>query len=108
MAGNDNVLKFGLRHDPMRWVKEDNTLQGALVRTFVFEEPKEGDSKVIQDEIDIILSAQLEDGRLSNDPNHSYQFTSEALIKLAQMGCPADREEVAKAVKAGELAPQAL
>ncbi len=94
------AVEYGFRHDPMQWVAKDRSLQGALVRTLVLGEPKRGDRKLIGAEIDKILGKQLDDGRLSDDPNHSYQFTAEALSRLAELGCPADRAEVKKAVAA--------
>jgi len=92
--------QYGFRHDPMRFVESDRSLQGARVRTFVFAKPKRGDRKAIQAEIDKILAGQLADGRLDGHPKHGYQFTAGKLIRLAEMGCPAGRAEVKKAVAA--------
>jgi len=101
------VPTHGFRQDPMTWVEQDRTLQGAMVRTRVLGKPRRGDRKLMQAEIDKILAKQLDDGRLSDDPNHSYQFTAEALIRLAGMGCPAGRAEVKKAVAAVLAKPKA-
>ena len=94
----DQSFEYGFRHDPMKFVENDATLEGALARTFVFEKPKPDDQKLIQAEIDKILAAQLPDGKLSDDKDHALQFTAERLIRLAELGCPADRAEVQKAV----------
>ena len=93
-------LKYGFRYDPMKFVESDRSLQGALLRTLVLDSPKPGDGKLIQAEIDKILAEQLPDGRLSDDPKHSLQFTAGKLIRLAEMGCPNDRPEVKKALAA--------
>ena len=99
-AMTDLDFKYGFRYDPMAFVEKDRSLQGALVRTLVLAKPKRGDKKLIQAEIDKILSKQLDDGRLDDHPKHGYQFTSGKLIRLAEMGCPAGRTEVKKAVAA--------
>jgi beta-lactamase regulating signal transducer with metallopeptidase domain len=96
----DTEVEYGFRHDPIGWVESDRSVQGAMVRTFVFERPREGDGDLIEAEIGKTLGAQLPDGRLSDDADHSFQFTAEALIRLAEMGCAADRPEVGKAVAA--------
>ena len=38
------ILTHGFRHDPMQFLRSDHTLQGALVRTFVFSHPQPGDA----------------------------------------------------------------
>jgi len=91
-------FEYGFRHDPVRFVENDKSLQGAMVRTFVFEKPKPDDKKLIQAEIDKILAAQLPDGKLSDDKDHALQFTAQKLIRVAELGCPASRPEVQKAI----------
>ena len=100
--GADSMTEFtyGFRHDPMRWVSADESLQGARVRSQVLQTPKAGDTELVQAEIDKILAAQLPDGRLSDDEKHAMQFTAERLIRLAELGCPSDRAEVQKAIAA--------
>ena len=70
------------------------------MRAFVFGSAKLGDKEVVQAEIGQILAKQLPDGRLSDDKEHSFQFTAQALIRLAEMGGPAGRPEVQKAIAA--------
>ena len=93
-------LEYGFRYDPIKFVEEDQSLQGALVRTFISGKPKPDDKKLIQQEIDKILADQLADGRLSDHERHGMQFTAEKLIRVAEMGCPASRPEMQKAVAA--------
>jgi hypothetical protein len=99
-ADTMNKFKYGFRYDPMKWVSENKSLQGALVRSRGLQTPKAGDTELVQAEIDKILAAQLPDGLLSDDEKHAMQFTAERLIRLAELGCPSDRAEVQKAVAA--------
>ena len=89
----------GFRHDPMAWVKTDQSLQGALVRRHVFGRPAEGDEAILKEQIDEILAQQNEDGTLSDDPRHRYQFTAEALNRLAELGVDPERTDVQRAVQ---------
>jgi hypothetical protein len=98
MAVEPETLKYGFRHDPMGFVEDDETLQGALVRKHVFGEPNPGDEALLQAKIEEILAEQNEDGTLSDDPDHRYQFTCGALSELADLGVDPGREEVNRAV----------
>lgn len=44
--------KDGFRHDLMRWVETDNSFQGAVVRTQIFNRPRNGDSALIGEKLD--------------------------------------------------------
>ena len=98
-------LGFGFRHDPMLFVEKDRTLQGAMVRTLVFEKPKRGDKQILEKQIDGILAKQRADGLLSDDPRHRVQFTAGRLAELTRLGCPAGRAGVRRAVAALERQP---
>ena len=91
---------YGFRYDPMEFVNESDALQAALMRKSVFGSATAEDAGLIQAAIDTILDGQFPDGTLSDDPDHALQFTSQALGRLAEMGCPSDRPEVRKAVAA--------
>lgn len=93
-------FEHGFRYDPMEFLDQDESLQGALVRKLVFGRPNPGDEELIQGEIDGILAKQLPDGRLDDHPVHGLQFTAEKLSRVAQMGCDPGRPEIDKAVAA--------
>ncbi len=98
MAARSETFEYGFRYDPMEFVKNDETLQGALVRKHVFGRLNPGDEAMLQEKIDEILAEQNEDGTLSDDPDHRYQFTCGALSELADLGVDPGREEVKRTV----------
>jgi len=79
-------LQYGFRYDPMQFVEKDRTLQGALVRTFVFEKPKRDDKKVIEAAIQKELAAQKKRG----EPD---------ALALLRLGATPDRPDVKRAVE---------
>ena len=87
-ADTMNKFKYGFRYDPMKWVSENKSLQGALVRSRGLQTPKAGDTELVQAEIEKILAAQLPDGLLSDDKKHAMQFTAERLIRLSRNAHP--------------------
>ena len=93
------AFEYGFRHDPMEWVGTDESLQAALVRRHVFDRPNPNDAKVLQQRIGDVLSEQNEDGTLSDDERHRYQFTAGKLIELGRLGVDPEREEVKRAVE---------
>ena len=90
--------QYGFRHDPMEWVESSASLDAAIVRRQVFARPNPGDEALLQKRIDEILAAQNEDGTLSDDPQHRYQFTCDALNRLADLGVDPERDEVRRTV----------
>ncbi len=89
-------LTCGFRIDPMTFVENDDSLQGALVRTFVFEQPKDGDAAIIQAQVDEILAEQREDGSFGDTTKE----TGERILRLLQLGFPADSPEIERGVEA--------
>lgn len=96
MTASVAKLSHGFRHDPMTFVANDATRQGALVRTLIFQQPKEGDAALLQARIDEILSEQREDGSFG-DTAHD---TGEKLLHVLRIGCSHDRPEVQRAADA--------
>jgi hypothetical protein len=96
MAPVAQDLTHGFRHDPMQFLQNDRTLQGALVRTFVFQQPHEADSAIIRAEMDKILAEQREDGTFGD----TSKATGERLLRLLELGLPHDRPEVQRAAEA--------
>jgi hypothetical protein len=80
----------------MTFVENEPTLQGALVRTFVFQKPGEGDAAIIQEKIDEILAEQRDDGSFGDTSKE----TGERLLRLLQLGFPSDSPEVGRGVEA--------
>ena len=89
----DIELDHGFRYDPMKWAESADTLDGAWVRTMVLGQPKEGDGAIIQEECDRLVAQQTDDGHLG-------EGTVGALMRLLDLGCPPDRPEFQKALKA--------
>jgi hypothetical protein len=94
------MLQHGFRHDLMQFVESDRSLQGAMVRTLVFQQPQTGDKQILQKRIDEILAEQSDDGTLSDDEQHGIQFTAEKLIELAELGADPGRPEIKRAIEA--------
>jgi hypothetical protein len=89
-------LAFGLRHDRMKWVKDDKSLQGALVRTFVLKNPGAGDAQLLRAKVAEIAVKQREDGSFGD----TAKATGEALLELLRLGASRDEPVVGKAVEA--------
>ena len=96
MATSGVTFTHGFRRDPMTFVANDTSRQGALVRTLVFKEPKEGDAALIQARIDEILAEQRDDGSFGDTSKE----TGERLLRLLQRGFPSDSPEVERGVEA--------
>ena len=90
------VSRHGFRYDPMVFVEEDAGLQGSLVRTFVFHRPREGDSDLLNAEIEKVFAGQKPDGSL----RATSKETGSQLLSALQFGCPHDRPEVGRAADA--------
>lgn len=88
--------EFGFRYDPMEWVEEDKTLQGALVRTFVFQRAHAGDREAIQTKVEGILAKQGDDGSFGDTSKE----TGHELLTLLQLGVDTNRPEVKRAAEA--------
>ena len=94
--GQKMSFEHGFRYDPMNWVENDTTLQGALVRRDVLKQPKAGDEQIIQGEIAKALAEQKPDGSFGATSDD----TGGQLHRLLDMGIERDRPEVATAVEA--------
>jgi len=90
------TMAHGFRHDPIAFIANDDSPQGALVRTFVFAQPKESDAAVIQARIDELLAEQRDDGSFAD----TAKDTGAKLLHLLRLGCPHDRPEVQRAADA--------
>ena len=95
-ADEQKALRYGFRHDPMKWVRSDKSLQGALVRTLVFMQPGQGDGRIIDAEIRKILSGQKADGSFGEKSDE----TGGNLLRLLELGIARDRPEVKRAADA--------
>ena len=95
-AAMDAGIEYGFRHDPMGFVESDTTLQGALVRTFLFDCPRATDAELLQREIDDIFAEQKPDGSLGNTSKE----TGSQLLQALRHGCRHDRLEVRRAADA--------
>jgi len=87
MVGELAQFTYGFRHDPMQFVANDQSVQGALVRTCVLEEPQPGDRAILDKRIAELLAEQREDGSFSGDPNHNPRsLANSKLNELLQLG----------------------
>ena len=92
--------KCGLRYDPMKWLKNDTSVQAARARIFIFGRPAPGDRAVLEKEINSILATQQPDGSLARPgapPLWVMRDTAGKIIRLHQLGCRMDRPEVQRA-----------
>jgi hypothetical protein len=89
-------IRYGFRHDPMKWVDESGSLQAALVRKHVFGRARPGDEELFAERIGAILAKQRKDGSLGGRGHDSAQ----PLMELAELGAGPDRPEVRRAVEA--------
>jgi beta-lactamase regulating signal transducer with metallopeptidase domain len=96
MADGGEAFRYGFRVDPMEFVSKDRSLQGALVRSFVFQRPAEGDAGLIRQRIEEMLRDQRDDGTFGDTSKE----TGERLLRLLEMGFPPDRPEVGRGVEA--------
>ena len=81
-------IRYGFRYDPMEWVQNDESLDAAKVRTFVFKQPKAGDRDQLLQKAEELLAKKDEDGSIPGD----------ALIGAVSMGCSPDRPEIQQAL----------
>lgn len=86
-------IRYGFRHDPMKWAAESRSLQAAIVRAQVLGGPADGDREMLETEIDKILAQQKEDGGFEEDG-------CAGALRLIELGCPPDRPELRRAVDA--------
>jgi len=92
-------FRHGFRHDPMGFVETDRTLQGAMVRTFVFNRPQEGDRLILDNRIAEILAGQLPDGGFgSSGLGNELSTTNARLLELLELGASPDRRELKRTV----------
>jgi hypothetical protein len=95
------MLKYGFRHDPMKWVQSDTSLQGALVRTTVLNQPRAGDQGKIEQHFREVFANQSMDGSLQDPENPEQSIlksTSPRMLEVLEMGCSPQRPEVRRAL----------
>jgi len=85
--------QYGFRYDPMKWAQAADALDGAWVRTMVLKRPKDGDEATLAKECDRLFARQEADGHIGEE-------THSALMRLLDLGCPPERPEFQRALKA--------
>jgi hypothetical protein len=95
-----DVRKFphGFRHDPMKWVRESDSLDAALVRMQILGEPREGDADILAEKVEAILSEQKPNGQIGEHPLHTIMITADALVELSELGVARDHPSVVRAL----------
>ena len=96
MATTTTEPRYGFRYDPMKFVEESETLQAALVRRWVFDEPTPHDEELLQDEIDKLLAQQNEDGSFGD----TTEQTGARINELHRFGLDMDAPEAQRAADA--------
>lgn len=92
-------FRHGFRYDPMEFAKTDRTLQGAMVRTFVFNRPEDGDKQVLDKRIAEILAEQLPDGSFGiSGSGDDFSATNARLLELLQLGVSPDAPALKRTV----------
>ena len=91
------LTEFGFRVDPMKWVENDQSLRGAVVRERVFKTGSPDDRKRIDGRINRILSRKKPDGTFDkaqcSEPFEDWiefgypgdPWSTEILLKLLEM-----------------------
>lgn len=93
----DLDFNYGLRYDPMRFALESDSLQAALVRRVVLEQPRAGDDAIIEAHFQEIFAKQHADGTIDHVWMKGREDTTTMVRHLLEMGCPADRPELTRA-----------
>ena len=99
-AMGEPAFRYGFRYDPAAFVESNKSLQGAKIRALILGRPLEGDGALLDAKKKELISGQLDDGLLSNDPRHRVQFTAEKLIRYAELGGSREHPAVKKAIEA--------
>lgn len=89
-------LKYGFRHDPMKWVRNDKSWRGAQVRTFVFERPQPGDRDVLARETGACFK-RAERGQAKGSPGDASDTFGWA-HRVFELGCAPDDPRLAKLI----------
>ena len=102
-----NQLDYGFRNDPMQFVENDPSLEGAVVRTLVFKETRPGDEKLIHDELKRLKvfesrNAECQTGACEGPP---FKINCENLLRLVQLGASDDHPELRRALDLLDLIP---
>jgi len=92
----ETASEYGFRYDPMNFADNARSLDGVLVRTFVFERPTEGDRQLLRQHIDKLLADQREDGSFGDTSKE----TGLRLRDLLDLGLSPDRPEAKRAADA--------
>lgn len=81
-------IRCGFRHDPIQWARTSPSLQAALVRTLVLQEPAPDKGGRIEEEIGRVLGDQHDDGRFMRpcDDGDSDDSTADSLYYLLRLG----------------------
>ncbi|MCP4251420.1 MAG: M56 family metallopeptidase [bacterium] len=100
-------FQYGFRVDPMQFVANDRSIEGAIVRTLVFGDPQPGDDQLIEDELakTKAFEPRAEDGGgvCSGPP---YNFNAENLLRLTLLGATEDHPEIRRALGLLEMIPK--
>lgn len=92
------TFRYGFRHDPMQYVREDTSLQAALVRRLVFRTPRDGDDAILQARIAEVLKGANPNGSFGNAPEGDVSATSGAVSELLDLGLPTSAPQIRSAV----------
>ena len=84
-----NTIKNGLRYDPFKWINQSRTVEGALARRIMDIAPHTRDQKIINNEIDRLISEQLDRGRTDGGD----------LFKLAELGITSGNKALKDIIK---------
>lgn len=93
--------RSGFRYDPMRFVQTDDSVQGAMVRTLVFENPLPTDGALLQARIgEIVREAEETAAKPDSNPADVLGRTRE----LVELGCPTDHSRIEESVRMARAA----
>ena len=90
-----SLSRSGFRHDPMRFLEADRSVQGAMVRTFVFGNPLPTDGDLLRARIDEVARAV---GEIAEKPDSNPADVLGRTRELIELGCPVDHPRVKELV----------
>ena len=92
-------LDYGFRYDPMMFVGNDESLEGALVRKFVFDDAKPGDAQMIQDELAALKVFEKPDPAEGGAAAMPFKVNCANLLRIVELGGTADHPEVRRVLE---------
>ncbi len=96
-----SAQQYGFRYDPMLIVENDASVEGAIIRTLVFEQAKPGDEALMQDELGSLKVLVKPDAE-----EEGCAVNAENLLRAVRLGADENHPEVRRALDLLDVLPQ--